>query len=68
VKFVEANLILCHSDDMEHVPSVPGVHKLSISTCTHTQMNRLSLAWLSLNCACSIALRGTILFYLCLCF
>jgi delta-aminolevulinic acid dehydratase/porphobilinogen synthase len=35
VKFVEVNLIVCHSDDMEHVPSMPGVHKLLVGTCTH---------------------------------
>ena len=56
----------CHSDDTEHVPSVPGVHKLLISTCTHTQRNRLSLASLSLNCTCSITRHGIIIFYLCL--
>jgi len=65
MKFVEVNLMICHSDDMEHVLSVPGVHKFLISRCTHTQVNRLSRAWLSLNCTCFVTFSGIIIFYLC---
>jgi hypothetical protein len=63
---VKVSLIVCHSDDVEHVPSVPSVYKLLQMHVRIPHMNRLSLVWFPLTRTCSITFYGNIIFDLCL--